>query len=703
MKKILSLIIALAVVICALPFGAITVSAETSGYYTYSVSNGKATITNCSTSISGEVTIPSTLGGYPVTIIYYAAFSNCSSITSITIPESVTSIGMYAFEYCSSLTSITIGDGVTSIGNHAFSGCSLLTSITIGDSVTSIGSYAFSHCSSLTKVTIPDGVTSIGSYAFNGCNSLIQVIIPDSVTSIGECAFYNCSSLTKVTIPDSVTSIGECAFYNCSSLTKVTIPDGVTSIDKYTFYQCSSLTSITIPESVTSIGEDAFYYCRSLTKVNITDLAAWCEIDFYDDDSNPLSYANNLYINETHVANITIPDSVKEIKKYTFYNCSSITSITIPDSVTSIGYQAFNDCSSLTEVTIPDSVTSIGNYAFRYCSSLTKVNITDLAAWCKLDFSDDYSNPLEYGSGGNIYLNNELLTNIELPKDMNIIGINQFYKCKSIENVFIPKDVVLIKQDAFYNCSNIKNVYYEGSAEEWAEVSILGGNTPLSNATVYFNCAGIPGKAQSVKITKLPTKTTYIEMEESLDLSGGILTIYYEGGATKDIDLSTLNATGFDNSVLGEQTLSVKYGDFTAQFNVNVVMKPIAFIAISKTPDKVDYKIGDSLELKGAKLAVVYPEGGFKEFDITADMVSGFDSEKAGVQFITVNYRGYEAFFKITVFDYDLNDDGTVNAQDLAQLKTVLLQNSNDKKFDLNGDENIDILDLIRLKKILAE
>ena len=167
-----------------------------------------------------------------------------TTLTSITIPDSVTSIGDYAFYCCAKLTSIVIPDSVTSIGDHAFAGCSSLTSVDIPDSVTSIGSSAFRECDSLTSVTIGDSVTTIGLYAFSGCTSLTSVTIGSGVTTIGVKAFFNCDSLTSIVIPDGVTSIGNQAFFDCDSLTSIVIPDSVTTIGSSAFGVCISLTDV---------------------------------------------------------------------------------------------------------------------------------------------------------------------------------------------------------------------------------------------------------------------------------------------------------------------------------------------------------------------------------------------------------------------------------------------------------------------------
>ena len=345
-----------------------------------------------------SVIIPSEIEGLPVTSIGDNAFYLCTSLTDITIPNSVTYIDDNAFEYCTSLTDMIIPDSnVTSIGDQAFFWCTALTNITIPDSVTSIGDSAFRYCISLTNITIPDSVTSIGYNPFAGCTSLkkinvsennenysstdgllmnkdkteiiycpngkVNVTIPDSVTSIGNWAFELCTSLTSITIPDSVTSIGKSAFARCTSLTSITIPDSVTSIGDSAFSGCT-LTSIIIPDSVTSIGYIAFADCKSLTSITIPDSVT--------------SIGDGTFRDCTSLTNITIPDSVTSIGYITFAGCKSLTSITIPDSVTSIGDGAFSGCTSLTSIIIPDSnVTSIGQGAFESCTSLTDITIPD--------------------------------------------------------------------------------------------------------------------------------------------------------------------------------------------------------------------------------------------------------------------------------------------------------------------------------------
>jgi hypothetical protein len=214
---------------------------------------------------------------YDSELIEGAFLSDSTQIKEIALPGNITYISYkssynsdtQSWEYfypfnCSSVTNIILPESLSKIGSAAFYNCSSLTSIKIPESVTSIGYWAFGYCSFLTSINIPESVTSIGYSAFYGCSSLASINIPEGVTSIGDCAFYDCSSLISINIPESVTSIGNYAFHGCSSLTSIDIPEGVTSIGDYAFYGCSSLTSINIPEGVTSIGNYAFNGCTSL-------------------------------------------------------------------------------------------------------------------------------------------------------------------------------------------------------------------------------------------------------------------------------------------------------------------------------------------------------------------------------------------------------------------------------------------------------
>ena len=308
-----------------------------------------------------------------VTSIGDGAFNACYNLTSIEIPNSVTSIGESAFSYCRGLKSIVIPNSVTSIGELAFYYCDGLKSVVIPNSVTSIGEYAFDSCYGLTSIEIPNSVTSIGFSAFSGCTGLTSIEIPNSVTSIGGSAFSYCYYLKSIEIPNSVTSIGRYAFYECYGLTSIVIPNSVTSIGEYAFSYCDGLTSVVIPNSVTNIGKSAFEGCESLDEVHITDLAAWCNIDFFNYNANPLCCAKNLYLNGTLVTDLIIPEGVTAIKSYAFSECSSLKSITIPNSVTSIGYIAFLRCYGLTSITIPENVTYIETGAFDDCWNLTSI------------------------------------------------------------------------------------------------------------------------------------------------------------------------------------------------------------------------------------------------------------------------------------------------------------------------------------------
>ncbi len=336
-------------------------------------------------------TVPTSLKTVIVTggtTIAAGAFDRCSGLTSITIPDTVTSIGERAFYRCNNLTTLTIPflgatkDGTENthfgyiFGAESYSyhddsvPTSLKTVVVTGGS--SIPDYAFCNCIGLTSVTLPDSITSIGEYAFFGCNSLTDITIGDRVTSIGDKAFYSCGSLTSITIPDSVTSIGTEVFYLCKNLETVTIGDGVTSIGSDMFSKCSGLTTVTIGAGVTSIS--AFSDSKGLTKIIVdADNTKYKSIDgnLYTKDGKTLIF---YAIGKTETS-FAIPDGVTTISMSAFRNCSNLTLVTIPESVTSIGGSAFENCSGLMSMIIPDSVTFVGSYAFHNCTGLTTVVI----------------------------------------------------------------------------------------------------------------------------------------------------------------------------------------------------------------------------------------------------------------------------------------------------------------------------------------
>ena len=323
------------------------------------------------------------------TTCYVSGIGTCAD-TDIVIPSvspegyTVTGIGLLAFYNCSSIESVTIPDSVTRIGQEAFSYCSGLKSIIIPDSVNSIGPYAFEYCNSLNSMTLPfvgatkDGVKNTNlAYIFGTVPPSLKTVVITGGLIVDSNAFSGCSSLESVTIPGSATSIGESAFSDCSNLRSITIPEGVISIGASAFSGCSSLESVTIHDSVTRIGYYAFSGCDNLNALYITDITSWCNISFGEVYSNPLYYANNLYLNGELVTDLVIPDGVISIGYYAFSGCSSLTNVTISDTVTSVGNYAFYKCSGLKTVTISDSVINIGGYAFSGCSSLTGIIIPD--------------------------------------------------------------------------------------------------------------------------------------------------------------------------------------------------------------------------------------------------------------------------------------------------------------------------------------
>ena len=450
-------------------------------YYTNEDDDEVGVMYSKSGEYSGDVVIPSTVTyngkQYTVTSIGSKAFSGCTRLKKVTIPNSVTNIGDNAFSECRGLKAVTIGNSVTAIGGWAFSYCTGLTTVVwnarssqiplsefgnpmppfsncdrltdfvfgeevehipaylcynltslknlvIGNSVTTIGNSAFSDCTGLTTVTwnarnVQD-FQSTGGRPFSNCKNLTEFVFGEEVEHIPDYLCYKLTTLKNLVIGNSVTSIGEWAFHRCTSLTEVTIPNSVTTIGGLAFYSCTGLQKVTIGNSVKSIGDKAFYFCNGLTEVSIPNSVT--------------SIGSGTFEDCTGLKTVTIGNSVKSIGSNAFSSCTSLTAITIPNSVTSIESGTFYSCTSLKTVTIGNSVKSIGSNAFSSCTSLTAITI---------------------------------------PNSVTSIGDETFYNCRSLEHVtskaMMPPQIWVTTFDDYamtlYVPAGCKSKYAE--AEYW--------------------------------------------------------------------------------------------------------------------------------------------------------------------------------------------------------------------------------------------
>lgn len=449
---------------CILPTRA---EAATEGYYTYEVSNGEATITYCDKTISGDITIPSVLGGYPVTSIGESAFEGCDALTSVTLCDGVTNVGALAFSGCCSLTVVTFGENsqLTRIDDLAFAWCDNLTEVTLPDSVINFGSRPFAECDSInfnvydngkylgnaknpylvliqarsddiTSCAIHPDTKVIGSHAFYDCTNLSDIEIPTSVVNIALYAFSGCNVLTDITIPASVTELGMYAFSYCDNLSEITFAENskMNRIGYAAFYSCYGLTRITIPDSVTNIDNFAFPYCEKLTDVK------------FGKNSQLASIGGSAFYYCTGLRSITIPDSVISIDVGAFQMCRSLENVILPNGITNLSADTFSGCSSLTSITIPDSVTSLGADAFSFCSSLTSITI---------------------------------------PNSVTRIDAYAFIECSNLKSVAIGNGVISVGNEAFDYCDNLDHVAYAGTKEQWGKIAIGDCNGSLTGASKF--------------------------------------------------------------------------------------------------------------------------------------------------------------------------------------------------------------------------
>lgn len=489
-----------------------------------------------------------------------------------------------AFQAYSSLSSISLPSLVTTIGNYAFNFCSGLTSIALPQSLISIGEGAFNHCTSLKSIDLPPSLDSIGFIAFSN-SGLTSVDLPSSVTSIGIGVFSNCVGLTSVTIPSSVTSLGNYAFSGCIGLTSFSIPSSVSSIGESTFSGCSGLDSISISSSVTSIGSNAFAECKNLKTVFL--------------NSNKLSQISEIF-NKSYIENVIIGNDITSIPPYYFYNCNSLKSVTIPSSVTSIGEyafaitglnsvdfpssvtsigsNAFGNCSELQSITFPSSITTIGDNAFMNCDSLKTVYYN---ANQSNPFADIFSSsPIEKLIIGNnitsipddFFSHCVNLKSVILPSSLSSIGKNAFSYCIGLTSISLPQSITLIDFGAFSFCKNLKTVFYDVNQSQ--KFSSIFYNSKIENVIIGNNVTSIPdyffqgyGSLKSVTIPQSVKSIGYYAFSDC----AGLDSISIPQSITSISDGTFSGCTSLSYISLPSSVTSIGEGAFSRCFSLSSV------------------------------------------------------------------------------------------------------------------------------------
>ena len=430
----------------------------------YTTSGGKAIITGASINFTGELRIPSTIGGYPVVAIGASAFSGrkVANVTSVYIADGIETIGSTAFGTAyTGIKSVRLPNTLKEIGASVFRYTDI-TEIELPDSLETIGNHAF-YGRNLKKVVIPKNVKTIGTNAFQNCLDLIDIkFAGNNLKTIGAYAFDGCSSLKSVALPDSVVTLGAYAFNNCSALTNVNLSNNLTIIADYTFYNCSNLKTVNLPKKLVSIGSYAFYYCGNIVNLNFPATLESIGSNAFDDCSS-LEYAD---LSKTK---ITI------IGSFVFRNCTSLKKVVFPMYLQSILDYAFDTCSNLTiDTELPKTLTSIGDCAFQSCSKITGTliipqDVSYVGAWAfagtnvyEVIFENSVHRGFTVSVNPYAFANNSSLAFALLPEGMVSIPEGMFELDTRLECVYLPSTITTIGDFAFYDCDFLMNIIYNG-------------------------------------------------------------------------------------------------------------------------------------------------------------------------------------------------------------------------------------------------
>lgn len=328
---------------------------NSTGYY---ICNGRGT------SVDSAIVIAYAVDGVAVTTIKDVAFYHDIRMTSLVIPDSVTTLGTQVFEGCENLSKVV------------FEGHS---------AITIIPQAAFRECSNLEYIDIPNTVTQIDSSAFYLCSNLAKINIPNSVKLFGASAFSGCSKLTSVNIPNGVTELPNYMLSECSSLTNIDVPDTVKTVGNYVFHKCTGVTSLTLPTCVTNIGRGAFAGCTNLASLTMPCVSTGASPSLgnffsYPNGSSTTGTYNARYVPQSLKTVVITEGSMTYIDNVTFQDCQYIESITLPDTVTQLGTQAFKGCTNLSSLVIGSGVRTILSDAFRGCANLSSITFTGTVA-----------------------------------------------------------------------------------------------------------------------------------------------------------------------------------------------------------------------------------------------------------------------------------------------------------------------------------